>query len=382
MRMIILTICVLIGLSLKADPVYLKIRIYSHSEIERVEIQIMAGIYDLYRGDSLITTLNAGNSLSLHITEKQIKVKQQDSLVGAFPELGIIARMDKQNGIRVRINNYSYSRVYDDHLIVLPDDSCLVLINQLDLEDYVAGVAEAEAGGLKASSGFYEVQSIIARTYALNNIMKHYKEGYNLCDDVHCQVYRGRSVNDSIIKGVANSKGLVIVDKNDHMISAAFHSNSGGHTIDSEDIWAISTNYLKGKPDSFSVDMPNFRWVAKMPEAEWLKYLHTKYGYPVFDSQKRKEALFFEQSERRIFFHDSIPLKYIRRDLDLKSTYFSVVCKDEIVYLNGRGYGHGVGLSQEGALRMNQLGYTTEETIQFYYKGVHLQFFYEVLKKN
>jgi stage II sporulation protein D len=65
-------------------------------------------------------------------------------------------------------------------------------------------------------------------------------------------------------------------------------------------------------------------------------------------------------------------LKTIRADFQLKSTYFSVEQKGDMIVFNGRGYGHGVGLCQEGAMEMARLNYTYKDILNFYYKDVYL----------
>lgn len=57
----------------------------------------------------------------------------------------------------------------------------------------------------------------------------------------------------------------------------------------------------------------------------------------------------------------------------MRSTYFSVSTQGDQVKLTGRGYGHGVGLSQEGAVRMVDLGYSVEDVVRFYYTGVSIK---------
>ncbi len=62
----------------------------------------------------------------------------------------------------------------------------------------------------------------------------------------------------------------------------------------------------------------------------------------------------------------------MRRLLGLRSTYFDAEFKDGQVKLTGRGYGHGVGLCQQGAMEMAQNGYTYSQILGYYYKGVSL----------
>jgi stage II sporulation protein D len=67
-----------------------------------------------------------------------------------------------------------------------------------------------------------------------------------------------------------------------------------------------------------------------------------------------------------------LPLRILRSELDLRSTFFSVSVNGDSVLLSGRGYGHGVGLCQEGAMVMSVKGFTFEDIIRFYYPGVRL----------
>jgi len=179
---------------------------------------------------------------------------------------------------------------------------------------------------------------------------------------------------------VSLTAGDVIVDKDKRMISASFHSNSGGETINSEDLWNIPTTYLKSVKDTFSNGMRNSNWEHKMPVKEWLSYLSNNYKLDTDDTSKVRVVLNFEQPTRKMFLVDSIYLKNIRKDLSLKSTFFSVKKQGDQVIIKGKGYGHGVGLSQEGAVKMVRYGYTAKQVLQYYYKDVEL-INYEEIKK-
>ena len=67
-----------------------------------------------------------------------------------------------------------------------------------------------------------------------------------------------------------------------------------------------------------------------------------------------------------------IPLKNIRIDFKLKSTFFSLTCVGDTVFMKGRGFGHGVGLCQEGAMRMVELGWSYLKIVQYYYRDVKI----------
>ena len=165
------------------------------------------------------------------------------------------------------------------------------------------------------------------------------------------------------------------------MISAAFCSNSGGSTVNSEDIWKIPTSYLKSVNDTFSMKMPNATWEYKILQTNWLDYLSSRFNYNINDPAKKNYALNFKQDTRKVYFTDSILLTSIRADLGLKSTWFSIEPQGINMVFKGKGYGHGVGLSQQGAIRMALLGYSYIDIIKFYYKDVDIVNYEELMVK-
>jgi stage II sporulation protein D len=122
--------------------------------------------------------------------------------------------------------------------------------------------------------------------------------------------------------------------------------------------------------------MPHARWQKKIPKSDWLSYLSLKQKYPLEDSLSYNQSLAFSQTNgREVYFANKdlkIPLKNIRSDWQLKSTYFSIEQKNDTMVFNGRGYGHGVGLCQEGAMRMAVLRISFKDIINYYYTKVHL----------
>jgi stage II sporulation protein D len=62
----------------------------------------------------------------------------------------------------------------------------------------------------------------------------------------------------------------------------------------------------------------------------------------------------------------------VRTDLQLKSTFFTIIPFGDSLIFKGRGFGHGVGMCQEGAMRMAKLGYKHKEVINFYYQKTQL----------
>ena len=80
----------------------------------------------------------------------------------------------------------------------------------------------------------------------------------------------------------------------------------------------------------------------------------------------------FKQQRRKTFFLDpsfGIPLRDIRREYGLKSTYFNTEQVGDKILFKGKGFGHGIGLCQEGAMQMIRKGFSSEEVLKYYFSG-------------
>jgi stage II sporulation protein D len=341
--------------------------------LKTIKITPLSGKYVIYGDKKKIADIYKNNSVVITVKEGKINITKESENMGSFANLEFSADGFLNTFILKPLEPDIRQRVYDDGLKLSADNNgFLKIINKVELEHYVAGVVESE-GDVKKNLEFLKVQAIISRTYAISNLRKHIKDdGYNFCDDVHCQVYRGRSTNSLIMMAISQTTGMIIVDNSNKPISAAFHSNCGGETANSEDVWSVSTTYLKAVKDTFCIHQSQAKWEKKILTKEWLNYLSTKFNFPVGDSAMRVKAKTFSQPHRKIYFDDNpnIPLKTVRTDWKMKSAFFSIEDHGDTLLFKGRGYGHGVGLCQEGAIHMVDLGWTYKDIIRFYYKGV------------
>jgi stage II sporulation protein D len=374
MKRTFLIFLLIVAANVNAEVV--SVRILTKQVISSFIFSPLTGDYKLYGDGQLVADCDGSCIYHLSIINDSVFVKTFEKNIGTFSSISI--KSDSTGAFKIKsVIPETKVRMYDDNLTVTltPDKKQFLLINEVDIEKYIAGVVESE-GGYRSQMEYYKLQSILCRTYLLSNINRHVAEGFEVCDDVHCQAYLNRSTKIEIIKSVAFTKGLVVVDNDLNLITAAFHSNCGGQTCNSQDVWAISTSYLKSVQDTFCLSQPHARWRRAIPIEDWKSYLALKHKYPVEDSIKFTNAKSFSQpNSRAIFFMDSnlkIPLKIIRADFQLKSTYFSIEQKNDSVIFNGRGYGHGVGLCQEGAMNMAKLNYNYKDILDFYFKDVHL----------
>ena len=316
---------------------------------------------ELRANDGLRIELSGGSiiakSLAFTVTAKKIEV---------VPNGG---------GFRMRpLDRKEAERTYPGVLEASIVDGKLLLVDRLPLESYTAGVVSAEAGK-EHHIEYYKLQSVGCRTYALTNMRKHVLEGFEVCDGVHCQVFRGRNRNDSIQQAVDATHGLVIVDPNIKLIHATFHSNCGGETMNAEDLWSKQEPYLRATRDTFCLRAPHATWEKTMTRTEWLGYLRKRFGYDPTDDAQLKAVLHYDPHCRDLYLGNTwplLPLKHVREDLKLRSTYFSVSTDGDRVVLSGRGFGHAVGLCQEGAMGMARAGFSYGDILHHFYNEVHL----------
>lgn len=354
------------------DIVYIKV--FAHLKIEAATFSVEKSTYNIIGDEKPILKNNATTILKLTAMNDSVEVKSFETVYGRFKT---VRMTDAADGGEMKLKLVApdrKQRIYPDNYIVSNEAGNLKMLNEVKLDNYISGVVEAESG-TRSTPEFYKVQAILARTFALAHVNKHLTENFSLCDQVHCQAYYGKPRFEGIPEMVAETKGKVVVDENLNLIVAAFHSNSGGQTANSEDVWGTRTSYLKSVNDTFSTRMPNYKWERKMSIDDWLSYLKLKHKYPIDEPSAKELALNFKQDTRKVYLEASnikVPLKNVRQDLQLKSTYFNIYKEGDSVVFEGKGYGHSLGMSQEGAMRMTKLGYTYTDVLNFYYRNIQI----------
>lgn len=146
-------------------------------------------------------------------------------------------------------NTFSINgKTYRGYLTFAQKAGALTAVNVVDLEEYIYGVVPAEmpvSYGLEA----LKAQALAARTYALTKIYAHKNNGYELCDTIHCQVYKGYGFeNATSNKAVDDTEGMVIYH-NGTPIEAVFSASTGGYTENSENVWNTEVPYLRAVPE-------------------------------------------------------------------------------------------------------------------------------------
>lgn len=346
-----------------------RIRLFSDKNIEEVMFIPSFGSYFLEteKGDKL--KLSKTSKLTVKDLDGQLEIKINDTIYKKAKKINLTASGLKSFFQIKPLKPQITERRYEDGLEITSKNKSLFIINVVKTDNYIAGVVQSETWGATTNIDFFKVQAICCRNYLMNNLEKHAEEGYNLCDGVHCQAYKTRANKKEVTEGAYKSKGEVIVDSQGNIIETLFHSNSGGETVNAKDVWGKDVPYLVSIEDSFSVGCKNYQWEKYIKLKEWLNYFRNK-GLNIKDKEIEDALINFSQQEGRQTDLLGIPLTTIRKDFNLKSTYFDVQKWGGEVKLTGKGYGHGVGMSQEGAIKMCEEGYEYWEVIEHYFKGV------------
>ncbi|MGB9867902.1 MAG: SpoIID/LytB domain-containing protein [Bacillota bacterium] len=252
---------------------------------------------------------------------------------------------------------------------------------QLKLEEYILGVVAAEmdpSWPLEALKS----QAIVARTFTLQKVDEgkaRELHGTDACDNKdHFQAYDPSKVNDAVKRAVQETRGLVLT-YDAKPIRAFFHSNSGGKTCTAEEGLNFTrepTPYLVPVDDPYSLqEAPQDKkaWTASFGTAEVraaLSKLGKEIGAPI-----RSFVISKRGPSGRATSIAVNGVEVVAADLRtalgpdrLKSTLIDgVTLSSSGVKITGKGWGHGVGLSQWGAMAMAKAGKKAEQMVKFYY---------------
>lgn len=255
----------------------------------------------------------------------------------------------------------------------------LTVINEVDLEEYLYGVVRSEMDPRWPPEAL-RAQAVAARSLAAVGSGRFAAEGYDVRSTTDSQVYGGVAAEDHrTTAAVDATRGLVILHGG-RPAFAAFHADSGGATESSEYVWGSATPHLRGVSDPFSQDAPRHRWTLRL-EFGAIEAQLQRAGRPVAGLQSVEVAATSPSGRaatvrlvtgtgnidvRGTEFRAAIGLGTVR------STLFVVryLPGEAAVELDGRGSGHGVGMSQWGARGMALAGHSHGQILRYYYTGV------------
>lgn len=329
--------------------------------------------YAIMENGKEIIRISKGQIVFIDIEDDKVRLSDEEGILGLYSSLFFKDVYLKGKFILRTISPGSRQRLYDGELKINIEHGVFKIINRTEFDQYLAGVVESEAG-VGAPEEFFKTQAVLCRTYAIKNWNRHINEGFNLCDETHCQVFHGISdENPRILEAVLSTHNIVIADRNYQLITAAYHSNSGGETQKADNVWPGKHEYLLPIIDPFSENQPNSIWEEKLDIAVWKGYLLAK---GIEADELNDDELLIQQNHRKVFFpigEDTIRIPDVRQDLGFRSSFFNMTQADSMVIINGRGYGHGIGLSQEGGMEMARQGYSYTDILRYYYYDIQIR---------
>jgi stage II sporulation protein D len=350
----------------------LRVGIFNDLNTKALVFSVVEGSYLMTADDRAIKTFKPGENLYVAQEGDSLRCIMTNANMGTFNFIKFSSMTDSSVFSIRPVEPQSKVRFYDDNLELSMQLGKLQTINVVDIEKYIAGVVEAE-GGYKGSPEYYKTQATLCRTYALSHLDRHTEEFFHLCDGVHCQAFHGKSTSSMIYKSAFDTRGIVVIDTDSSFITASFHSDCGGETESASNVWLINKPYLKPVQDPYCQEQKNYRWEKKFSIEDWKQYLlKSGFHFKANASPAYFNAAQFNRKQYYKLGSDSITYRRIRSDFKLRSAFFSVEYKRDSILLHGRGYGHGAGLCQEGAMQMAKLGYNYKEIIQFYYQAVKI----------
>ncbi len=367
-----------------AKALDVRIKLFSTQTFTSVTVTPDTGSYYLIALDANLKPIDTvldifqeekSRRLSIVKNGSGVKASKGEVNLGNYRALLIRSKNPKK---QFRIEAEKKLRIYHGDLQIRVYDGFLQVVNIVDLEDYVGGVVESE-GGHQLNPEYFKAQAVLARTFVLKNWNKHMNEGYNLKDDVTSQVYFSKAryqFSEAIKDAVECTKDTVLVTYTCDPILGVFHANSGGCTVGAQDAWLNSVSYLQPKIDSFSLNVGSYSWEKKVAKKEFYQYIASSMGV-ANDIHLHKAILNFDQKKTREAYFEykgkKLKLTKIRFKFNLRSTYFKVSDAGDYLLIKGNGYGHGVGLSQDGAMEMDKRGYSYRQILQFYFDSVELE---------
>lgn len=270
-----------------------------------------------------------------------------------------------------------------------------ITVRSVPLEEYVRAAIISEfapaSGKPDDVEHMFEVQAVIGRTYAVANLGRHRADGFDVCATTHCQLYEPSRVTRSrwaaqITEAVRRTNGTVLWFDG-APAAALFHADCGGHTSSADRVWGGTRRpYLVPVADGGPASAAHAKWRYEANGAAVLAALNrdrrTHAGtrldsLEVLDRDEagRAEQIAIHGSEERIVRGETLR-DVLGRTLGaqtVRSTWFDVRRTGPTFVFEGRGFGHGVGLCQAGALARVRAGEKLTAILQRYYPGTRLR---------
>jgi stage II sporulation protein D len=361
------------------------IRVLLASDVQRIEVQ----------AEQVLWATDAQNRAKAYRSLVRIELRGHAILLNGSPAAGdqVVVRAGDQdlklwlprqngngNGPAVQSGDEKTALQVNGSLQVVRRGKGLLVVNHVDLEEYVKGVVPSEVNSAWHPE-MLKAQAVAARTYALYQHMLSASRDYDVAASIQDQVYRGRhGVDARVEQAVESTRGLVITYQG-APIYAAFSSTAAGITEDAMVVWSKDLPYLKGVECPFDLESPHYQWKASFSVDALEKNLR-QLGFPVgtiatltplsHSRAGRVATLRILHSKGELILRGEELRKAVGYTV-VPSTQFTVESFGQDIVLAGYGAGHAVGMCQWGAKELAELGYSFSSILRYYYPGTELQ---------
>lgn len=358
----------------------IRVRLLSSEKLSQVTLEAYGGLrISSERANGRLTVRAVGNAVELR-DNKDLRIVRETVNIASRAGRWIDIQREERRPRRTV-----------GWLQIRSREGRLEIVNVLPLETYVLGVVDGELGSILFNPESLKAQIVASRSYVLASRWRHKRDGFDFCDSPHCQVFGGTaSIRADFKMAMEESRGQYLSFRG-RPAPGFFHDNCGGKTAFVQDIWkAPAAPFLQsvsdGEDSSLCHLAPFSRWQfsARREElrtcfydAGWIEHqdaLDTLRVIRLNPSSRAHQVLIQSNHPRWVsarefrrtvnaFFHTEV----------LKSTYFVIDKTKDGFEFHGKGWGHGVGLCQWGAIAMGRDGKTYREILKHYYPHTVLE---------
>ncbi len=255
-------------------------------------------------------------------------------------------------------------------------------IDEIELNEYVLGVLAGEMP-ISFELEALKAQAVASRSYVLKRLDYNKDKDYDVVDSITNQVYLDnehlkKAWGDNYIKNINKLKTAVNETFNEYLecdgqiADALFFSTSNGYTENSELVFNFAVSYLKSVSSPWDKEVTTaFKTTKEMSLQEFYERLNLPY------QEKIKIENIDRSATNRILKikinNQEFTGREIYNKLKIRSTDFTIEQENTNVIITTIGYGHGVGMSQYGALGMAKKGYNYKEILTHYYQNTQIK---------
>jgi stage II sporulation protein D len=346
-----------------------RVRLLSRENPAEIRVEVADEPARLLADGAEAGMLHPGQSVTLSRSGREIRAQ--------FGSSDLSVESIRLDGAGVRLRAGRVDRQYPGDLAVRVADDRMEIVTHAPLEPYVASVVQSEFGF--ASLEGAKAQAILARTYAMRRIGSH--ATYDLDDNTSAQVYKGSGVTrDVSLRAALETQGEVLTYRGE-LADAYYFSSSGGHTADNDLVWnGTPVPYLRGVPDPYDSVSPDHTWQTSASRSAVLNALSRRFGGRVAGIVVQRRSRSGRILEMELVGGTrSISGAQFRQVINasagartIRSARFDVSIEGDQYVFRGGGYGHGVGMSQYGALGQARAGRTYRDILAYYFAGTEV----------